>query len=403
MAFIDVVEWSPQDNSVFAYRFPNANLSTGTQLIVRESQEAVFFSKGQILGKFSAGAHTLSTQNLPLLRNLFGIPFGGKNPFYAEVWFVNKTVPLTIDWVTTPMRIIDPDYGQMLPLIAKGRYGLKVKDAERFLIKLVGAMDSFTAENLTDHFKGPMIARTNSSIMAFMNMNHVGINGIAMHLEDLSNFLRQPMAEFWEDYGFNLEGFYITEVNLDTSSEEGRKISEAMTERSAQAIAGYTWQQKQSFNVAEQATGNQSNMGILGVAMMMGAFSGNNSAAGGVLQPPPQNQYQFGGQNYGAQNPYAPPGMNGGMQGQRMARREVFCSNCSKKYSADSAFCPHCGNRYNPCPTCGADNSPKASRCVTCGTVLANNAQNMQSACFKCGSPIQFGTKFCPNCGSRQQ
>lgn len=52
MAFIDVVEWSPQDNAEFAYRFPHSNLSTYTQLIVHESQEAVLFSKGQILGKF---------------------------------------------------------------------------------------------------------------------------------------------------------------------------------------------------------------------------------------------------------------------------------------------------------------------------------------------------------------
>lgn len=242
MALIDVVEWSPQDNSEYAYRFPNNNLSTGTQLVVRESQEAVFFSKGQIIGKFGPGMHTLSTENLPLLRNLFGIPFGGRNPFFAEVWFVNRTVPLNIDWETTTMRFMDPDYGQMIPLSAKGRYGLKVADAERFLIKLVGTMRSFTAHELTEHFKGAMIAKTNSSIMAFMNANRIGINQISAYLDDLSNFIRQPMAEFWSDYGFNLEGFYITSIDLDTSTPEGRKISEALSDRSAQAIAGYTWQ-----------------------------------------------------------------------------------------------------------------------------------------------------------------
>lgn len=393
MAFIDVVEWSPQNNSQFAYRFPQSNLSTGTQLIVHESQEAVFFSKGQILGKFGPGSHTLSTQNLPLLRNLFGIPFGGKNPFTAEVWFVNKTAPLNIDWETTTMRYMDPDYGQMLPLIAKGRYGLKVMDAERFLIKLVGTMRSFTSAELTDHFKGAMIAKTNSSIIAFMSANRVGINSIAMHLDDLSRFIQQPMAEFWEDYGFNLEGFYITEVNLDTSSPDGRKISEAMSDRSAQAIAGYTWQQKQSFGVAGNAVNNNSTMGILGVAMMTGAFSGNNSMNGAMMQPPQQNQYQF---NNPIQQGFAAP------QGQRITRKEVFCSNCSKKFSADSAFCPHCGNRYNPCPMCGADNSSKATRCVTCGTILTSNAPT-DNVCSRCHNPVQFGQKFCPICGNKLQ
>lgn len=393
MALIDVVEWSPQNNAEFAYRFPHSNLSTATQLIVHESQEAVFFSKGQILGKFGPGKHSLTTQNLPLLRNFFGIPFGGKNPFTAEVWFVNKTAPLNIDWETTTMRYMDPDYGQMLPLVAKGRYGLKVADAERFLVKLVGTMRSFTSAELTDHFKGAMIAKTNSSIVAFMSANRVGINSIAMHLDDLSRFIKQPMAEFWEEYGFDLAGFYITEVNLDTNSPEGRKISEAMSDRSAQAIAGYTWQQKQSFDVAGKAVNNNSPMGILGVAMMTGAFSGGNSMGGAMMQTPPQNQYQFGGQsqpNYGAP------------QGQRIVRKEVFCSNCSRKFSADSAFCPFCGNRYNPCPMCGADNSPKATRCVTCGSVLTQSAP-ADNICQRCHNPVQFGQKFCPICGNKLQ
>lgn len=392
MAFIDVVEWTPQDNSIYAYRFPNSNLSTSTKLIVHESQEAVFFSKGQILGKFGPGSHSLSTQNLPLLRNLFGIPFGGKNPFTAEVWFVNKTVPLNIDWTTVSMRIMDPDYGQMLPIVAKGRYGLKVKDAERFLVKLVGTMQSFTSDELTDHFKGAMISKTNSSISGFMNVNRIGINTISMHLDELSSFIKQPMAEFWEDYGFNLEGFYINSVDLDTSTPEGRKISEAMAARSAQSIAGYTWQQEHSFKVAENAANSNSSMGILGVAMMTGAFGNNNAAAGGMLQPPPQNQYQFA--NQGAQ---------AAAQGNGSTRREVFCSNCSKKFPVTSSFCPYCGNKYNPCPMCGADNAPTASRCVTCGAALAQNNSEISGACFKCGTPLQPGLKFCPHCGTKIQ
>ena len=107
MAIVDLVRWSPQGNkTVYAYRFPETNLSTYTQLIVQESQEVVLFSKGQIVGKFNPGKHTLNTENLPILRNLFGIPFGGKNPFTAEVWFVNKTTPYNIDWQSIGSRLI---------------------------------------------------------------------------------------------------------------------------------------------------------------------------------------------------------------------------------------------------------------------------------------------------------
>ncbi len=399
MALIDVVEWSPHNNDVYAWRFPQSNLSTATQLIVRESQEAVFFSKGQLLGKFGPGRHQLTTENLPLLRNLYGLPFGGKNPFFAEVWFVNKTTPLTIDWRTTTMRFMDPEYGAMVPLVATGRYGVQVQDAEKFLIKLIGTMQEFTSKNLTDHFMGPLVAKTNSAILSYMNANRVGITQIAAHLDQLSNFIGQPMAEFWEGYGLSLTGFYITSIDIDTSTADGRKISEALSDRSAQNIAGYTWQQRQSFEVANNAMSSGSDMGILGMAMMSGAFS-----QGGFGQSSMQQPQQTGfnaGPGFGAQSPYGWQQTQGGTSTQ--ARKQVFCANCSRPFSSDSRFCPNCGHEYNPCPVCGADNMPSAHRCVTCGADLGHSFSTSaaDNVCPRCRAIVPLGTKFCPQCGNR--
>ena len=389
MAFIDMVDWNPQSNDIFAWKFPETNLSTFTQLVVHESQEAVLFSKGQIIGKFGPGKHTLSTENLPLLRNLFGIPFGGKNPFESEVWFVNKTAPLTIDWKTESMRFMDPDYGQMIPLVAKGRYGLKVKDSERFLLKLVGTLQTFNSMQLTDHFMGPLVAKTNSSIISYMTANRVGITQIAAYLDQLSQFIDQPMKEFWEDYGFELTGFYITSVDLDTSTPDGKKISDALADRSAQSIAGYTWQQKQAFNTANNALSKGGDMGMMGAVMMTGGFGGNNGMGQAIMQQP-QGNMGMGMNQMGQSAP-----MN--------AKKEVFCSNCAKKFPATSKFCPFCGDPYNACPVCGADNAPNAKRCVACGAGLDMMSKGMQEGnnCPRCNTPVTPGIKFCPNCGNK--
>jgi membrane protease subunit (stomatin/prohibitin family) len=127
------------------------------------------------------------------LRNLFGIPFGGKNPFTAEIWFVNKTAPLTIDWRTDTMRFRNPEYGEMVPLAVAGRYDLKVENAERFLVQLVGTLTEFRARELTDHFLGPLLSKTKSSIIAVMQANQVGITTISTRLKDLSKFLNDPL------------------------------------------------------------------------------------------------------------------------------------------------------------------------------------------------------------------
>lgn len=394
MAFIDMVDWQPPSNDIFAWKYPHNNLSTATQLVVRESQEAILFSKGQIVGKFGPGKHTLTTENIPLIRNLFGIPFGGKNPFTAEVWFVNKTAPLVIDWQTTPMRFMDPDYNQMIPLTAKGRYGLKVAQAERFLIKLVGTLQSFTAAQLTDHFLGPLIAKTNSSILSYMNVNRVGINQIAAYLEQLSQFLKEPLTAFWEDYGMELTGFYITSVDLDSRTPDGKKIADALADRSAQNIAGYTWQQKQSFGVANNALSGGGSVGFLGAMMMTGAM-GNSGMGAAMMQPPAgTGGYPSAG------------GIQGGQGSTPMnQKKEVFCSNCAKKYPVTSRFCPHCGDPYNPCPVCGSDNTQGAKRCVTCGVQLQTDSSAGEAMggnqCSRCNGTVPFGTKFCPQCGNK--
>lgn len=396
MAIIDVVEWSPQSNDIFAWRYPQSNLSTATQLIVRESQEAVFFSKGQILGKFGPGKHQLTTENLPILRNLYGIPFGGRNPFFAEVWFVNKTMPLNIEWRTTPMRYMDVEYQAMVPLCATGRYGVRVTDAEKFLVKLIGTMTEFTSNNLTDHFMGPLVSKTNSIISTYMNANRIGITQISMQLDQLSEFLKGPMAEFWRDFGLELFGFYVTSVDVDTTTPEGQKISAALSDRSAQNIAGYTWQQNQSFQMANNAVRNGSDMGILGMAMMTGMF-GNGGGFGQSLTQLPQQAGYGAGPGFGQA---APPQQQ--PFGNSQVAKKVFCANCGRTFDGSSRFCPHCGHQYNPCPICGNDNQTNARRCVRCGATLQQTINVLSdTVCPRCNTRVQAGTRFCPQCGHR--
>lgn len=391
MAIIDVVSWSPQGNkTIYAYRFPETNLSTYTQLIVQESQEAVLFSKGQIIGKFGPGKHTLSTENLPILRNLFGIPFGGKNPFMSEVWFVNKLQPYNIDWQTDSMSIHDADYNTQLPLVSKGRYGLRVKDAEKFLIKIVGTKNEFTQDDLTNQFFGEFSIKTKSTILQFMLKNKIGFKSVSAHLDELSQYLKGTMLSFWDNLGLNLTQFYITSIDIDTSSETGRRVAAAISQQSAMSITGHTWQQEQMFGVANNAIdglGN-GNGGLIGGLMAMNMMGG---AAGGGMMNPQYSQPSFGSNN------------SQETQGQTTQPtkqvREVYCSNCSRKFLNTSSFCPHCGDAYNPCPKCGTDNDKNAKRCVSCGTSL----QSECILCHNCNAPLISGSTFCGNCGKQVQ
>jgi membrane protease subunit (stomatin/prohibitin family) len=392
MAIIDLVKWSPQGSkTIYAWRFPETNLSTYTQLIVQESQEAVLFSKGQIVGKFGPGKHTLNTDNLPILRNLFGIPFGGKNPFTAEVWFVNKIQTFSIDWAVSKMPIHDPDYNTQLPLVAGGRYGLKVNDAEKFLIKSVGTKTEFTQDDLSNQFFGEFSTKTKSQIAQYVLKHRVGFKHISAFLDELSEYLKGALNPFWDNLGLELLQFNITTIEIDTSTENGRKVADAIATQSSMSITGHTWQQEQMFNTANNAVGSFGNGGLIGGLMamnMMGGMSGG--AVGGGMMQPQFNQPAFGGNNQGFQEQPVQ---------QEQQVKMVFCSNCAKKFPNTTHFCPHCGDPYNPCPKCGTDNAENARRCVSCGTPLTGGIGG--NACPNCNAPMQPGATFCGNCGKQ--
>ena len=209
MAVIDLVKWTPNaEDMLYAYRYPESNLSTHTQLIVYESQQALIFSKGQLLGKFGPGKHVLNTENLPILRSLFGIPFGGKNPFMAEIWFVNLLQPANMKWETGSMSIHDVDYQTQLPLVAKGRYGIKIIDAEKFLINLVVPHSQFSSKDLTEQCLGEFITKTKSAIVQYLTNNRIGYKSVSGYLDEISTCLKRTITSFWVQYGIELSHFY---------------------------------------------------------------------------------------------------------------------------------------------------------------------------------------------------
>lgn len=403
MALIDCASWKPKSNEfIFAYRFPQTNLSTYTQLIVYESQEALLFSKGQLMGKFGPGKHTLDTENLPILRAFFGIPFGGKNPFTAEVWIVNKLYPANLSWAVRSMTVHDADYQTMLPLQAKGQYGLSVSDSEKFLLKMVGTKDMFTESDMLSQAYGEFSSKSKSAITQFMTTQRVGFKSISGHLDDLSQYLKTKLLPFWEEYGLTMTKFYVNDISVDTSTQEGKKISEALASQASMSITGHSWQQEQMFDMANNAVDQIGNVsgdngliaGLMAMNMMGGSGFGGGMSAG--LMQTHNNQPTFSGsqQVMGIPQGAGPQSMN-----PQISVKEIYCANCSKKHLTTERFCPHCGSEYNPCPKCGSDNPKTARRCVTCGTYLQ---QQGLSVCSSCGGQLSPGAAFCPKCGAQQ-
>ena len=137
----DIIKYEG-DNSTFVWKHPVEDFNSLTQLIVHESQEAIFFMNGQALDLFGPGRYTLETQNIPKVGKFLNRTTGGETPFHCEVYFINKTVQMAIKWGTdSKVRFLEPTYGVPLEIGASGEMNLMVSDARKLLIKLVGTMN----------------------------------------------------------------------------------------------------------------------------------------------------------------------------------------------------------------------------------------------------------------------
>ena len=175
MAIVDVVQYHGTPD-IFAWRYPSNELGTWTQLIVNESQEAILVKGGQICDVFTAGRHTLSTGNIPILNKIINLPFGGRSPFTAEVWFINRVFSLDIKWGTaSPIQLQDPKYKIFAPVRAFGQFGIQIEDSKKFLVKLVGTMPFFNTKTLTDYFKGLYVTRVKDRLSSCLVESKISI------------------------------------------------------------------------------------------------------------------------------------------------------------------------------------------------------------------------------------
>ena len=170
---IDVIKYEG-DNSTFIWKHPCEDFNTTTQLIVHESQEAILFLNGCALDLFEAGRHTLSTQNIPLLRNIINLPTGGKTPFHCEVYFINKTEQMAIRWGTdSKVQYIDPVYKFPISIGASGEMSLSVNDSRLLLVNLVGTENTLERHRLVSYFRGLLMTRVKSYIAQAMRTNKI--------------------------------------------------------------------------------------------------------------------------------------------------------------------------------------------------------------------------------------
>ncbi len=354
MAIVSVVKYDGSPD-VFAWKYPDSELGTWTQLIVNESQQAILFKGGQALDVFEAGRHTLSTANIPFLEALINLPFGGQSPFSAEVWFVNKQFNLDVKWGTpSPIQIQDPVYGVFVPVRSHGIFGLQIDDAKRFLVKLVGTLPAFTKNDIVRYFRGVYVSKVKDAISTYIVEHKVGILEINMYLDELSDYLRERIAPTMADYGISLTNFYVNDISVPEDDPAVVSLKQTLAKRAEMNIIGYNYVQERSFDTLEGAATNpgSGSSDLMGAGLGLGMGFGMGGGFGSAFADMARNLSPLG--------------------------QELRCPSCGTAMAQGQKFCGQCGRPASTPPA-----KPAASA----------------RFCTQCGEPMPEGAHFCGRCG----
>ncbi len=362
---IEILEWTDPSGEEMIYRIPqqgSADIKMGAQLIVRDSQMAMFFKNGHAADSFTTGRHTLSTLNLPILTRLLAFPFGFNSPFRSEVYFVNLKVFTNLKWGTKhPVTFKDSKLG-LIRLRGHGAFTIKIQNPPLFLNSIVGRQARYTTDEIQGYLRDVIIARMNDLLGEKLDT----ILDLPAIYTELAAQFKQIVTNEFEKYGMELVDFFISSI---TPPEE---VAKMIDQRSGLEAVG----DLDKFLKFEMARG----LGSSGGAGQAGSAMG--MAAGvGIMMPAMLSKV------------FSPE--------QQDLKREsiatVACPGCHAETPEQSRYCYRCGHPMvvqNQCPSCSKELPTEANFCHFCGHKLDARAQ-----CPHCSAEVVPGSKFCGACG----
>ena len=358
MALMSLIEYVDEYGAEMVHRIPeqgSGEFAIGSQLIVRESQWAVFFRDGKAYDVFGPGRHTLSTQNIPLLTAVLTAPVFGDSPFRSDVFFVSQRTFTDLKWGTTePILFRDSEF-KMIRLRSHGIYTIQITDPKLFVVKIVGTRGIFTNTQIEDFLRGVIVGR----MADILGENLDSVLDLPRYFDELGAGLKARIKDDFAQYGLAIVDFL---VNAISPPED---VQRRIDERSGmEAVGGmdryFQFKAAQAIGDLAKSSGSGGGGGSdVGSAAAAGLGLGTGAGLG-MMIPGMLQQAMAGG-----------------------AQPKMRCPNCSKDIPFDSKFCPECGHNLAAtvkCPECGTENPAGAKFCANCGHKMGSEATAGASA-----------------------
>jgi membrane protease subunit (stomatin/prohibitin family) len=372
------------------YKWPDHNIRKFTRCIVEPDAVAVFMSQGQVMGTLLGGQHQLDAKELPFL-GMFVDWATNSNAFKAELYFVGIRDFPNLRFGGRLDEVQDPVTGLIVTLRTFGEYALRVIDAPKLILNLVGTVDVTDNNAVTAWVTQQLLKVTRTTVTTQLMSGTWPILGLSAHSPEIEVAAMRAANQELADYGISITRLGNLDINLD--DDDNARLKKLAGDTAYSRLAGGFLQAAQA--EALQGAGEGMAKGGEGVAPMF--FATGMGMAGQMMQapgqapynpPPPAPGFAGGGQGYGqppagyGQAPGQPPGQGYGQAppppptqisqappADQHQAAMIECGNCHSPVAAGAKFCAECGTPMQKhCTNCNASLAPTAKFCAECGT-----------------------------------
>lgn len=261
--FIDILQWTQDDDEVLAWRFPMRDLEiqNGASLTVRESQMAVFVDEGRIADVFAPGMYRLTTQTIPVLTYLRNWDKLFASPFKSDVYFFSTRQQLDQKWGTAnPITVRDPEFGAVR-LRAFGNYAYRIADPQRFYREVSGTRESYTRDELA----GQLRTTVTGAMTDLFGESKIPFLDLAANQDELAAQLRRRVGDAFAALGLELAAFVVENVSLP------EELQKALDARISMGMVGDLQRYTQYQVASNIGTAASNEGGIAGIGAGLGA------------------------------------------------------------------------------------------------------------------------------------
>lgn len=246
--FIDVLQWTEEDDATLAWRYPmdGMEIQHGGVLVVRESQMAVFVNEGQIADTFGPGTYKLTTQTLPVLTYLKNWDKLFQSPFKSDVYFFSTRMRIDQRWGTSqPITVRDAEFGAVR-VRAFGNYAYRIADPALFHRNISGTRESYDVADLDGQLRGLVLQNLATAI----GKSGIPFLDLSAHQVELAKTLQDEAAPAFTGLGLALDAFTVQSVSLPDDLQKvmdqkigmgmvGHDMGRFMQYQTAQAIPAF--------------------------------------------------------------------------------------------------------------------------------------------------------------------